>query len=124
MTIGELAIMRRIALVAACCSTPWSRSRLSCLLSRTSLAFASLRETLRFLDGGRLVVGISYRFWFRFSIERRLLRQKTEMKFRNPNIEIQNKLRSNKQISNPENPKRRIQRPSLVWNIDYLIFLF
>src|SRR6185436_12792470 len=63
MSIGELAIMRRIALVAACCSAPSSRSRLSCLFSRTSLAFPSLEEGLRFFDGDRLVVGIRYLFW-------------------------------------------------------------
>jgi hypothetical protein len=72
MSVGELAIRRRTALVAASRSSASSRSRFSCLFSRASLAPAPLREMLRFFDGGRLVAGINYPFWifdFGFWIE-------------------------------------------------------
>src|SRR5688572_26071040 len=60
MSVGELAMTRRISLVAACCSNASSRSRLSCLFSRRSLTPSVSRDERCFLDGGRLVVGILY----------------------------------------------------------------
>src|SRR3989304_7973642 len=100
MSVGELAIPRRISLVAVCCSNASARSRLracslrrSSLFSRPSLALVSLREERRFFDGGRLVVGILYL-----------------SAWPNPKSEYRNSKQSAAKInSKSENPKHRIR---------------
>src|SRR5688572_23959696 len=49
-SVGELAITPRISLVALCCSSASSRSRLSCSFSRRSFSLSSLRDGRRALD--------------------------------------------------------------------------